>query len=443
MIGKFVARTLCILIAAGCILLASQNAVYAKRMAFVIGIDNYENISVLQKARNDAEAISVALQASGFDVTMQLDPGRRDLIIGLTEFSGRLSPGDEVVFFFAGHGVEVSNRNYLLPADVPSVQPGREMLLTSESIATDKVLDLFQQSGARLSFLILDACRDNPFPKQGLRSTGGSKGLAAIDKELLPVGTFILYSAGVGQTALDRLGNADSDPNSVFTRSLLPLMYEPGLSVGEITRRVRSNVRKLARSVGHEQFPSYYDQIDVEDGAFYFRKPDTRGAMSMGNPDEDVSSTAPTTTTVPNPVDACSQAASMWDAVKDSSSQNVLTHFINGYSECIIYSALAKERLAALQEVAKPAVTAPSGDWFVIAGSYPHADKSGATARLRALKNSGLPVELIDSNDYLNLSDGLYVLVVPTGSRGAAFSKLTEVQRLVKDAYVKKGNYRF
>ena len=122
-----------------------------------------------------------------------------------------------------------------------------------------------QGRGAAASFFVIDACRDNPFEQVGVRSIGSTRGLARIDA---PTGVFVLFSAGIGQTALDRLDAADRSPNSVFTRTLVPLLGEPGLSHLMLAKRVQTDVKALAAKVGHPQQPAFYDQID---GEVFFR----------------------------------------------------------------------------------------------------------------------------------------------------------------------------
>ncbi|OBY26054.1 caspase family protein [Leisingera sp. JC1] len=231
------------------------------RRALVIGVDGYQNLAALQKARNDAQAVSSTLAALGFDVTTLYDASRRDINSAVSTFANRIEPGDEVLFYFAGHGVEVDGRNYLLPSDVPVVNFGDESFLTGESIAADRVLGTFQRKGARSTIMILDACRNNPFPQDGQRSVGGSRGLVRMEP---PEGAFILYSAGAGQTALDRLSDTDANPNSVFTRALLSRLNEPGMTLHQLAKQVRRDVQDLAATVNHDQFPAYYDQMSGE-----------------------------------------------------------------------------------------------------------------------------------------------------------------------------------
>jgi hypothetical protein len=229
-----------------------------QRRALVIGVDGYQNLASLQKARNDAAAVSNALVDLGFDVLTLYDPSRREINSAVSTLAGQIEPGDEVLFYFAGHGIEVDGRNYLLPSDVPVVNYGDESFLTGESIPAGRILDTFQRKGARTTVMVLDACRNNPFAQDGKRAVGGSRGLVRMEP---PEGAFILYSAGAGQTALDRLSDDDDNPNSVFTRALLPRLQEQGMSLHDLAKQVRRDVQQLASTVNHEQFPAYYDQM--------------------------------------------------------------------------------------------------------------------------------------------------------------------------------------
>ncbi|MEC9344570.1 MAG: PQQ-binding-like beta-propeller repeat protein, partial [Pseudomonadota bacterium] len=113
-----------------------------------------------------------------------------------------------------------------------------------------------------------DACRNNPFSNPAARSLGSGRGLGGISA---PQGTFVMYSADEGEAALDRLGESDTNPNSVFTRELIPLMRDPELDLVDLAREVRRRVRRSALSVGHDQLPAYYDAVL---GDFHFARPD-------------------------------------------------------------------------------------------------------------------------------------------------------------------------
>ena len=176
----------------------------------------------------------------------------------LQDFLNRIEPGDVALFYFAGHGVEIAGANYLLPIDIPEATPGNEEFLKSEAISLSAVLDGLRDRKARVNILVIDACRDNPFAIKTGRSVGGTRGLALV---VPPQGTFIMYSAGAGEAALDRLSDADPEPNSVFTRTFVPLLAQGGLNLPELARETRRRVHDLAASSGHSQTPAYYDEV--------------------------------------------------------------------------------------------------------------------------------------------------------------------------------------
>ena len=224
-------------------------ALAEKRVALVIGIDNYDNLGAnaqLRKARSDAAAVTRVLKDLGFDVIAKDDPTRSAFNNHWQDFLNRLAPGDTAAFFYAGHGVEFGGRNYLLPRDVPNLKPGRDELLRREALSLQEFLADFREKGTRLNLVILDACRDNPFEQMAGRSVGSRRGLVVTEP---PEGTFIMYSAGTGESALDRLNDADRDANSVYTRHLLPLLKTPGLSLTEVAEQVRIAVRQMTAIV--------------------------------------------------------------------------------------------------------------------------------------------------------------------------------------------------
>jgi Caspase domain/Domain of unknown function (DUF4189) len=230
----------------------------ARRVALVIGNDAYENLDHLQKAVNDARSISAALTQLGFEVVRAENVARRTMNQKIVEFTSKIGRGDTAFFFYSGHGIEIRGVNYLLAVDTPAANDGQEGLITSEGIPADTIIDQLQEHGAKVSLLVLDACRENPFKKPGSRGVGATRGLAQMTT---PEGVFVLYSAGVGQTALDRLSDADPNPNSVFTRTFSHVLTTPGMTVQEMAKTTQAEVRKLAATVNHPQMPAYYDQI--------------------------------------------------------------------------------------------------------------------------------------------------------------------------------------
>jgi uncharacterized caspase-like protein len=237
-----------------CATLHTSPAQAGKRLALVIGNNDYENVPKLQKAVNDAGAISQELAKLGFDVVSAENVGRRAMSRDLVELESKIEGGDTALIYFAGHGFAVDGTNYLLPVDVPAAGPGEEGLVRDASFAANGLSDRLQEKGAATVILILDACRDNPFALPGKRSIGLTRGLSRMDPA---EGMFVLFSAGQGQSALDRLSDTGENPNSVFTRTLLKEMEEPGLSMVQIAKRTQSEVKQLAAKVDHVQVPAF------------------------------------------------------------------------------------------------------------------------------------------------------------------------------------------
>lgn len=234
---------------------------YANRKALVIGNDLYTHVSKLNNAGADAEAMAKSLEAVGYKVFKHLNLNEKKFKQAVRDFRQNLTGGDEVLFFYAGHGVQLGNANYLLPIDV---QGDQEDQVKDDAILLQKVLDDLEEKKTKFALAVIDACRDNPFKSKG-RAIGG-RGLAPTSAA---TGQMIMFSAGSGQQALDRLGDNDKEKNGLFTRIFVKEMTKPGLSVDRVLRNVRNEVVRLARSVGHEQTPALYDQAI---GEFYFKQ---------------------------------------------------------------------------------------------------------------------------------------------------------------------------
>lgn len=231
----------------------------APRKALVIGNDSYRHVTKLTNAKKDATAIAKSLGQLGYTVSLHLDTNEKSFKQALRVFRGSLDAGDEVLFYFAGHGVQLGSSNYLLATDTKG---DNEEQVKDDSVELQRVLDDLKTRNSKFALAIIDACRDNPFKQSG-RTVGG-RGLAPTTAA---TGQMIMFSAGAGQQALDKLGSDDKESNGVFTRVLLKEMSKPGIPVDRVLRNVRNEVVRLTRAVGHEQTPALYDQAV---GDFYF-----------------------------------------------------------------------------------------------------------------------------------------------------------------------------
>ena len=239
--------------------------VFASRKALLIGNDSYKYADVLRNAREDAIAMANELKGFGYEVTLRLDQSQKEMQATLRDFRESIKEGDEVLFYFSGHAVEIDGKNYLTPVDTIGMNQNQ---LADDSIdLKSSVLDPFTRRKAKLTLALIDACRNNPFLKTAsTRSVMGSKGLAPTTPA---TGQLIVYSAGSGQTALDRLSDNDSVKNGLFTRVFLQEMKKVDLPIDRVIKNVRSEVVRLAKTIGHDQVPAIYDEVV---GDFYFKK---------------------------------------------------------------------------------------------------------------------------------------------------------------------------
>lgn len=259
-------------VAAACLLLQAQ----AARLALVVGNDNYAHVSKLSNARNDAQSIARELQNAGFAVTRVLDATRDSMNDAYDIFMRRIDKGDEVVFYFSGHGVQPPQLGpFLLPVDIKASDVN---VVRRDGLALDQLLaDLNKR--ARFAMIILDACRNNPFPPTTFgRALAPGSSLSNIEP---PRGTMVIMAASRGQEALDRLGKNDTVPNGVFTRELVKHMRTPGLSAGDMVKRVKLSVEQAAASVNHEQWPAVQDETRTD---FFFHPQGGQPGQAAASP---------------------------------------------------------------------------------------------------------------------------------------------------------------
>jgi uncharacterized caspase-like protein len=297
-----------------------------KRVALVVGNDAYVNLPQLQKAVNDARAVGGALTEIGFEVITGENLGRGALLEKLNDLIQRLAPGDTAFFFFSGHGVAVDGVSYIMPSDLPDVYQETRLKLAALS-ETDIVAGLTGR-GVRVAVVVLDAARVSPFS----RSVGGGS------PPPRAAGVFSLYATSSDGVAYDQLYDGDPNPNSVFTRVLVPALKKPGVDLQALALEVRTEVERIARAAGHVQQPAYYDE--TIGGRVYLAGLPPAGPQPLAREP------------------SASEAAQAWAAVQNSTSFAALDEFIRQYGNVPVYGALARERREELAR--KPAIaTAP------------------------------------------------------------------------------------
>jgi len=216
----------------------SLPAATEQRIALVIGNGAYSSGS-LKNPVNDATAMAVALKRAGFTVMLKKNANLQEMVEAIEVFGNILKRGGVGLFYYAGHGVQVSSINYLLPI---SAKINKETDVRFQAVDAGRVLAEMENANNGLNIVILDACRDNPFGKS-FRSA--SRGLAIVANA--PSGTFISYSTGAGQVASDGEGK-----NSPYTKALLENIAKPGLTINKVFMNVRSKVKKETGQVPWE-----------------------------------------------------------------------------------------------------------------------------------------------------------------------------------------------
>jgi hypothetical protein len=211
------------------------------RVAFVIGNANYSGSAKLDNPTNDANAISDELKKLGFETHLFQNMKVEDVPALQKKLQERLKKNTRLVFYYAGHGVQIESKNYLLPinANFKNIEG-----LASQSLYLGEVLQTIEKASPRLSIVVLDACRDNPFGSD--KSNALSKmGLARVDP---PSSTVIFYATRPGGTASDGNGK-----NGLFTQSLLTELKKPQVTLEVIFRRVSTAVYSASKG---DQEPS-------------------------------------------------------------------------------------------------------------------------------------------------------------------------------------------
>ena len=240
-----------------CLLAWIGTAAAEPRVALVIGNGHYgASFSPLPNPPNDAKLISKALKDAGFDVTTVLDADQKQMKRAFADFGQKLAdkgPDAVGLFYYAGHGVQVDGKNYLIPTKA-EISNAKDVGI--EAVDADWVLQQMEFAGNRMNIVILDACRNNPLPAS---KRSADKGLARMDA---PKGSFLAYSTAPGATAVDGKGS-----NSPYSQALAHAIENNAVPLEQLFRQVRVDVMN---ATGEDQVP--WDSSSLT-GEFYFKRP--------------------------------------------------------------------------------------------------------------------------------------------------------------------------
>ncbi|WP_420333921.1 caspase family protein [Roseibium sp.] len=208
------------------------------RLALVVGNSTYTYVTPLDNPKNDAELMAESLEAVGFDVMLVTDASRDELTRAIADFGRKLRDADDNatgLFYYAGHGVQSFGANFLLPVDV-NLSDAADLSLVA--VPAQALLRQMFSARNQTNIVILDACRDNPFEAIPDLNENGLAEMKA------PRGTFLAYSTGPGEVALDGVG-----ANSPFTSSLAQRMSAPGVPIETLFKNVRRDVLEATNGV--------------------------------------------------------------------------------------------------------------------------------------------------------------------------------------------------
>ena len=299
----------------------------AKRVALVIGNGSYKYTAPLKNPVNDADDVSKALDSMGFKVIKGRDLDKAGMERIVRRFASELTDAHLGLFFYAGHGLQVAGRNYLVPIDA---RASAASALDFEMIRLELIQRTMEQA-TTTNVILLDACRDNPLTRNlaralGTRSTSIGKGLAQVEAG---VGTLISYATQPGNVALD--GTSRNSPYSAALKKHLP---SRGQDLTSILIRVRNDVMA---ATANRQIP--WDQHALRARLYLAGRSKPAGGKSANAPQAPVS-----------------EAAMAWSATKDSTSIGVLSAFAKRYPNSV-YADMAQSRIVELQR-SKTAPTA-------------------------------------------------------------------------------------
>lgn len=229
-----------------------------QRFALVIGNAAYENVEPLENPRNDATDLAAALTRMGFEVDLGLDLDRVGLTKAIERFTSEAKGADLSLIYFAGHGIELDQTNFLIPTDA---RLKYDTDAEAETVTLDAIMSQIADMRG-IKVVLIDACRNNPFAErlrqsQPTRSIG--IGLVRVDPlgGVLPDGILIGYAAKEGTVAFE-----GTSRNSPYAAGLLQHIEEPGLEIGKLFRRVRDSV---FAATGGAQQPFTYGSLPSED----------------------------------------------------------------------------------------------------------------------------------------------------------------------------------
>jgi hypothetical protein len=337
--------TRCLLLVAavlGSSMSVAAHAQSAARIALIVGNSDYQNAPRLANPVNDATDVAAAFTRLGFSVQL-VKNGTFDVMRrGLLAFAQQAQAADIAVVYFAGHGMEIRDENWLIPVDA---ELRMDFSASQEAVSLGSIIPIASRA-RKLGLVILDACRENPFSRQIQMSQPGralpSRGFAPVE----PHGSVLVaFAAKHGTTADDGSGR-----NSPFTRALLHHLETPGLEINYLFRNIHDEVTSATQQ---RQEPYIYGTLS-KDPIYLVERPTPATAAPAGN-----------------------DAAHAWDSVKDTRNPALLEAFVKHYGDSF-YADLARSRLVEIRPAETASAAPPPPEKAAPRTELPTAPPEGA-----------------------------------------------------------------
>ena len=298
---------------------AAALAAKDKRVALVIGNGKYAALPHLPNAEGDARLMEKALTAVGFKTFAVIDGDRQKMVRTMKSFTEALTPETNVVIYYAGHGIQFADENYLIPTDSQLTSSSD---LPLEAFSLKMVTEQIERARPRIAVFIVDACRNNPLETNrsagAAANDGATRGLA---RATGPLGTFIAFATAPGKVATD-----GTKGNSPFTKALAELIVAPGLPIEQVFKRVRERV---VEETGGEQVP--WDNSSLTKDFFF----------TEALPE------------IPKFSAAATQDAQAWQAAADEDNTSGYKSYLTAFPQGL-FADIAQMRVETIEEASKP-----------------------------------------------------------------------------------------
>jgi hypothetical protein len=358
----------------------------AGRVALLVGNNAYPT-SPLRNAVNDSRDLGAALRELGFRTIVKENTSRAEMIAAIQEFGKALEGAEAALFFYAGHAMQFKDRNYLIPIDAVM---GSEDDVTFFSVEVAQVLDRMERARTRFNFVILDACRDNPF-RDAFKVT--ATGLAQMSG---PSGTLIAYATSPGATAADGFGR-----NGIYTGHILQNIKIPDMPVEVLFRKVREGVERDTKRL---QTPWELSSIK---GDFVFNATGRQAAagngQAAGGPSADI---------------AAQLELQFWKSVQDSNRAEDIQAYLDKYPSGV-FAPLAKNRIDALLGRGRVAAAQPAAAATTPSPATSAAPATGAATAAPA-RDAALPAQGAAQPPSLAASAPSQLVAVPPSAPAAS-----------------------